>query len=60
MLLVVSQTGRLEESWEEYLIQLEDRSETAVTKRQKNINASALQNEDKTVEQDSKSIPAEY
>lgn len=47
MLLVASQMGQLEESWEEYLIQLEDRSETAVTKRQKNINTSARQNEDR-------------
>lgn len=45
MLLVASRTGPLGESWEEYLIQLEDRSETAVTKRQKTINTSAHPNE---------------
>lgn len=56
MLLVVSQTGQLEESWEEYLIQLEDRSETAVTKRQKNMNASALQNEDRQLNKTAKAF----
>lgn len=36
MLLVMSQKDRWEESLEEYLIQLGDRSETAITKREKN------------------------
>lgn len=34
-LLAASQRGRWEGSWEEYLIQLEDRSETAATEREK-------------------------
>jgi len=35
MLLEVSQRGPLEGSWEEYLIQLEDRSETAETEEER-------------------------
>lgn len=35
MLLAVSRRGPLEGSWEEYLIQLEDRSETAETEEER-------------------------
>lgn len=56
MLLVVSQRGQLEESQEEYLIQLEDRSETAVTKRQNNINTSTCQNEDRKLNKTEKAF----
>lgn len=46
----------MEESWEEYLIQLEDRSETAGTERQKNINISACQKEDRRLNKTGKAF----
>lgn len=55
-LLAASQRGRWEGSWEEYLIQLEDRSETAATEREQHQHwVTAAQ----AAEEDTESIPAE-
>lgn len=49
--------GQLEESWVEYLIPLEDRSETAVTKREENINTGAHQNTARKLNKTEKAFP---